>query len=256
MAIHKAHRQDIRSLKRRNERWAKRRLVVEGVKCILELLKSPWEVERIYFTSDHEGSAALGSLQETSLGTEFASVSAKDMEMMSALKTAPGFLAVAQMPDPSPYAPGLWLYLDDINDPGNVGTLIRVADWFGLAGVVLSSATADPFGPKAVQSAMGSTFHVPLRIQNLKDLPEDWRMHVAGLDAGGKNLFARALSSLPTLLVIGSESHGMSGQVKASCHDILSIPGAGRAESLNASVAGAVAVSALMQQAVSMDQGS
>ena len=256
MAIHKVHRQDIRSLKRRSERWAKRRLMVEGVKCILELFKSPWEVERIYFSSDHEGSASLASLQETSLGTEFVSVSAKDMEMMSALKTAPGFLAIAHMPDPSPHAPGLWLYLDDINDPGNVGTLIRVADWFGLAGVVLSSATADPFGPKAVQSAMGSTFHVPLRIQNLKDLPEEWRMHVAGLDAGGKNLHTQVPSALPTLLVIGSESHGMSEQVKASCHDILSIPGAGRAESLNGSVAGAVAVSVLMQQAVAMDQRS
>lgn len=256
MAIHKAHRQDIRSLKRRSERWAKRRLVVEGVKCILELFKSPWEVERIYFSSDHEGSASLASLQETSRGTEFVSVSSKDMEMMSALKTAPGFLAIAHMPDPSPHVPGLWLYLDDINDPGNVGTLIRVADWFGLAGVVLSSATADPFGPKAVQSAMGSTFHVPLRIQNLQDLPEDWRMHVAGLDAGGKNLHTQVPSALPTLLVIGSESHGMSEQVKASCHDILSIPGAGRTESLNASVAGAVAVSVLMQQAVAMDQRS
>ena len=255
MAIHKALRQDIRSLKRRSERWAKRRMVVEGVKCILELLQSPWEVERIYFTSDHEGSASLASLQEASTGVEFVSVSAKDMEMMSALKTAPGLLAVAHMPDPSPHAPGLWLYLDDINDPGNVGTLIRVADWFGLAGVVLSSATADPFGPKAVQSAMGSTFHMPLRIQNLKDLPEDWRSRVAGLDAGGNDLHTQAPSELPTLLVVGSESHGMSQEVKASCHDILSIPGAGRAESLNASVAGAVAVSALMQQAMSMDQG-
>lgn len=255
MAIHKAQRQDIRSLKRRSERWAKRLVVVEGVKCILELLQSPWEVERIYFTSDHEGGASLSSLQASSTGVEFVSVSAKDMEMMSALKTAPGLLAVAHMPDPSPHGPGLWLYLDDINDPGNVGTLIRVADWFGLAGVVLSSATADPFGPKAVQSAMGSTFHVPLRIQNLRDLPEDWRSRVAGLDAGGKDLHTQAPSELPTLLVVGSESHGMSQEVKASCHDILSIPGAGRAESLNASVAGAVAVSALMQQAMSMDQG-
>ena len=255
MAIHKAQRQDIRSLKRRSERWAKRLMVVEGVKCILELLQSPWEVERIYVTSDHEGGASLSSLQASSTGVEFVSVSAKDMEMMSALKTAPGLLAVAHMPDPSPHAPGLWLYLDDINDPGNVGTLIRVADWFGLAGVVLSSATADPFGPKAVQSAMGSTFHVPLRIQNLRDLPEDWRSRVAGLDAGGKDLHTQAPSELPTLLVVGSESHGMSQEVKASCHDILSIPGAGRAGSLNASVAGAVAVSALMQQAMSMDQG-
>ena len=230
-------------------------MVVEGVKCIEELLQSAWEVERIYFTSDHEGSASLTSLQEASTGVEFVSVSAKDMEMMSALKTAPGLLAVAHMPDPSSHAPGLWLYLDDINDPGNVGTLIRVADWFGLAGVVLSSATADPFGPKAVQSAMGSTFHVPLRIQNLRDLPEDWRSRVAGLDAGGKDLHTQAPSELPTLLVVGSESHGMSQEVKAVCHDILSIPGAGRAESLNAAVAGAVAVSALMQQAMSMDQG-
>jgi tRNA G18 (ribose-2'-O)-methylase SpoU len=65
-----------------------------------------------------KGVPSLSSLQASSTGVEFVSVSAKDMEMMSALKTAPGLLAVAHMPDPSPHAPGLWLYLDDINDPG------------------------------------------------------------------------------------------------------------------------------------------
>ncbi|MGB2424415.1 MAG: TrmH family RNA methyltransferase [Flavobacteriales bacterium] len=140
--------------------------------------------------------------------------------------------------------------MDDLKDPGNVGTLIRVADWFGLAGVVLSPGSADPFGPKALQSSMGSTFHVPVLVESLQGLPTAYKTHVVGLDAGGTDLFSGSIAR-PTLLVVGSESHGLSETVVEACHVIASIPGAGRAESLNASVAGAVAVASFIQQAVS-----
>jgi TrmH family RNA methyltransferase len=177
---------------------------------------------------------------------------------MTSLKTSPGLLALATMPDRAgraEHSGGVWLYLDRMNDPGNVGTLVRVADWFGMAGVVMSSDSADPFGPKAVQSAMGSAFHTPIRIQNFKDLPSRWTTRVVGLDAGGQNLFELPTSEAPTLLVVGSESHGVSEDICSACHVMASIPGAGRAESLNASVAGAIAAASLVQQGVPMGQG-
>ena len=132
---------------------------------------------------------------------------------------------------------GLTLYLDNVADPGNVGTLIRVADWFGLSCVVVSPQSADPIGPKAVQSAMGSTFHIPIAVRASKTLPEEMKAHAVGLDAGGQNLFEDPFDEPPTLLVVGSESHGVSQHIKARCHSMAAIPGAGRAESLNASVA-------------------
>ena len=255
MAIPKQERQDIRLLRRKQTRWNRRQITVEGEKAILELLKSSWITERIYFTAGIELSERLTQSLRTAIG--LVEVSAKDMELMTSLKTAPGLLALASMPDKAGRAEheaGVWLYLDHMSDRGNVGTLVRVADWFGMAGVVLSTESADPFGPKAIQSAMGSVFHTPIRIQNFKDLPSRWTTVVMGLDAGGQSLFDMPASDAPCLLVVGSESHGVSADVHKACHVMASIPGAGRAESLNASVAGAIAVASLVQQGVPMGQ--
>ncbi len=257
MAIPKQERQEIRLLKRKQTRWEKRQITAEGEKTILELLKSAWITERIYFTAGLNLSEQLvQSLQPT---TSLVEVSAKDMELMTSLKTPPGLLALASMPDNAgraEHTSGVWFYLDRMNDPGNVGTLVRVADWFGMAGVVLSTDSADPFGPKAVQSAMGSAFHTPIRIQNFKDLPSRWTTRVVGLDGGGQNLFELPAQEAPTLLVVGSESHGVSEDVSCGCHVMASIPGSGRAESLNASVAGAIAAASLVQQGVPVGQRS
>ena len=255
MAIPKQERQDIRLLKRKQTRREKRQITVEGEKVILELLNSAWVTERIYFTAGLELSERLvQSLQPT---TSLMEVSTKDMELMTSLKTPPGLLALASMPDKAgraEHTEGVWLYLDHMNDPGNVGTLVRVADWFGMAGVVMSTDSADPYGPKAVQSAMGSTFHTPIRIQNFKDLPSRWTTRVVGLDAGGQNLSELPAQEPPSLLVVGSESHGVSEDVSSACHVMASIPGAGRADSLNAAVAGAIAVASLVQQGVPVGQ--
>ena len=175
---------------------------------------------------------------------------------MTSMKTAPGVLAVARVPstfNAPAEGTGLTLYLDHVADPGNVGTLIRVADWFGLDGVVLSPNSADPLSPKTIQSAMGSTFHIPVAVCELQKLPESKRSCVVGLDAGGDNLFERGRVPRPSLLVVGSESHGLSSDVQDACHAVASIPGFGRAESLNASVAGAIAVASFLQQGMPTD---
>ena len=99
------------------------------------------------------------------------------------------------------HSDGVWLYLDRMNDPGNVGTLVRVADWFGMAGVVMSTDSADPFGPKAVPERHGVR-HTPIRIQNFTDLPARWKGRVVGLDAG-QNLFELHDQEAPTMLVVG-----------------------------------------------------
>ena len=250
MVMTKALRQHIRSLKQRKSRWEHEQILVEGEKCIAELCKSDWSVERIYFTTPWEGADFWSGLEGVT--PEMTTlVSSKDMEMMSAMKTPPGLLATAKPPKDfnSEFTTNdLTLFLDNVADPGNVGTLIRVADWFGLSGVVVSPQSADPIGPKALQSAMGSTFHIPIVVRSFENLPEKMKAHAIGLDAGGQDLFEGAFNSTPTLLVVGSESHGVSDDVKAGCHSMAAIPGAGRAESLNASVAGAIAVASIVQQ--------
>lgn len=250
MAISKAERQDVRSLKRKADRWEKRRVIVEGVKCIEELLQSNWIPERIYFTPAWKSNQAESSLTHSLQGLTTMEVSAKDMEMMSAMKQPPGILAVACLPDSwgaMKHVDGSWLYLDDLADPGNVGTLIRLADWFGMAGVVLSPGCADPLNPKTIQSSMGSVFHIPMVVAPFDLLQEEFKRLVVSLDAGGASLTDFPKSPLPSLIVIGSESHGVSQECSEGSHHVLAIPGAGRAESLNASVAGAIAVAHFMK---------
>ena len=250
MSMPKHLRQEVRQLKRRAERWSSRKIVVEGEKCIAELCKSDWSVERIYFTHHWRDADLLKSSLFQTCENRI-EVGEKDMTMMSSLKSAPGILAVAKMPSSFNKLlefKGTVLYLDNVSDPGNVGTLIRVADWFGLSGVVLSPESADPISAKAIQSSMGSLFHIPVVIGSIDEMPVEFKVNVVGLDAAGESIFLERESPKITTLVVGSESHGLSQFARLSCHQFLSIPGRGRCESLNASVAGAVAVSSLIQQ--------
>lgn len=251
MTITKTLRQEIRQLKSRNARWHVLKTFVEGEKCIRELCQSSWPVERIYFTGEWKDADWLNSEPGASTAEKM-EVSAKDMAMMSSMKTPPGILALTSFGtalDSEEDNDGMALFLDGVSDPGNVGTLIRVADWFGLARVILSPASADPFSPKALQSSMGSAFHLPIQMQKIEDVPKSYKSNVVGLDAGGTDMVANELNS-PSLLIVGSESHGLSEACKAQCNVIASIPGAGRAESLNASVAGAIAIAHFVQQRV------
>ena len=255
MAITKAQRQEVRSLKRKDERWKTRKIMVEGEKCIEELRGSSWIVERIYFTSSWSGHSILDAAIES--GIEIVDVSQKDMEMMSALKTCPGLLALAHFPSNDVKQCAVpALYLDGLTDPGNVGTLVRTADWFGWEGVIVSRNSADPFGPKALQASMGSAFHIPIHVLDFGELEPEMRRHVVGLDAGGVDMYATPKSTRPTLLVVGSESHGLSDEVKTNCDFIASIPGAGRTESLNAASSGAIAMAHFFQMGGSVDQRS
>jgi TrmH family RNA methyltransferase len=245
MAISKAQRQEIRELKRRNHRWETRKTVVEGNKCIGELLKSDWNVERIYCTAAWKASHSTWIADQPQReGLIWEEVSAKDLEMMTNFKTAPGVLAVTnfQCARSVEVSSQPWLFLDDVGDPGNVGTLVRVADWFGWGGVIASPQSADPMSPKAIQSAMGSTFHVPIHVGAFDTIAPSVLTCAVGLDAGGDPLFPQPNTLKPTLVVVGSESHGLTEKVAQACHHIVSIPGSGRAESLNASVAGAIAM--------------
>lgn len=251
MVITKALRQEVRSLKRKQDRWQKRRVIVEGTKCIEELLTSAWKPERIYFTPAWKASNSTSSLMQTLDPANSFEVSSKDMEMMSAMKQPPGVLLEASLPlawEEHEEPQGTWLYLDGLKDPGNVGTLMRVADWFGLDGVALSPDCADPLNPKTIQGSMGSVFHVPWMRQPLTALPASMKHCVWTLDAGGTPLPTLPAQDKPSLLVVGSESHGISADARELSHQVVAIPGAGRAESLNASVAGAIAVAHLCQQ--------
>lgn len=133
------------------------------------------------------------------------------------------------------------LALDGINDPGNLGTLLRIADWFGIDQVWCSPDCVEAYNPKCVQASMGSLFRVAVCRTDLPTALEEARRngaHVYKADAGGSNVTTTTIAR-PAVLVLGSESHGLRGAVREATGSLIAIPRYGRAESLNVSAAAA-----------------
>jgi len=230
-----AQRKLLVSLHRKKGRHEHGLFLVEGTKAVEELLASGWGVDLLLAT---EAWPAPPNPRVSPLR-----VGEGDLAKLSALDTPSPVLAVARMPAPSPPAPprGRILALDGIQDPGNLGTLLRAADWFGLDRVVCSPDCVDLFNPKTVQASMGSLFRVAVELcplpDFLRDLPESfWR---AGAFLGGENLYGATLPD-EGVLVLGNEGRGIREEVAALLPQRLSIPGFGGAESLNVAMAGAL----------------
>ena len=214
--------------------------LVEGGKSVRELLSSGISTERLIITAEFAEKIAA----ELPAGVPLDLVSADELTRLSSLSTNNTALAVARLPaettlHPTPHQ--LLLALDDVRDPGNVGTLIRLADWYGLAGVVCSDTCADPWAPKTVVATMGSFTRVPVWQRNLPEwlgtLPA--ALPVYGADLHGDNVHRLTLHP-SGVLIMGSESHGLTPPVEACLTQRLHIPGRGQAESLNVAVSAAI----------------
>ncbi|RPD45865.1 RNA methyltransferase [Hymenobacter sediminis] len=214
--------------------------LVEGGKSVRELLSSGILTERLIVTSEFGEKIR----QEIPAGLPVDVVSEDELTRLGTLSTNNTALAVARLPQEKPLTPTagqLFLALDEVRDPGNVGTLIRLADWYGLAGVICSDTCADPWAPKTVSATMGSFTRVPVWQRELpawlSSLPPE--LPVYGADLHGDNVHRLTLQ--PTgVLVMGSESHGLTPPVEACLTQRLHIPGRGQAESLNVAVSAAI----------------
>ena len=217
--------------------------VVEGRKMVEELLHSDFETTGVYATEtflvDHP----------TFTNTEI--VSDVQMEQMSGLDSPPGILAVVRIPEQSiiKTSSQIVLALDGIANPGNMGTLVRTAEWFGIRDVVCSTDCVETWNPKVVQATMGSLFRVKVW---KTDLPAYLRHSksegkaVYGALLEGENLFQMKVKP-EGILVIGSESHGIRAEVLPYITHPITIPrlGDSMTESLNAAVAGAIIIAEL-----------
>ena len=240
----------IQSLQHKKFRKTHGLFIVEGLKMVQELLRSQFVVEYLIVSQ---------SWKTENLNFDFETftaevVSDKDYKSLSNFNTPPGILAVVRIPKSAANdfkIAGLVLVLDGISDPGNMGTIIRTAEWFGVQAIVCSTDCTDVWQPKVVQATMGSVFRIPVFQADLqlffnsveKDIP------IYGALLEGKNLFSTKYDrQKPALLVIGSESHGISKAVMPFITNPLTIPAHpdSEAESLNASVATAVILSRML----------
>ncbi len=209
--------------------------LIEGEKLVLEALSSGAQITDLFVEA--------GKAFPTPEGVRLHWVTPMVLECICQLKSVQGVAAVANTPDttmPDEFPTGLILVLDGVQDPGNVGAILRSADAFGAAGVLLSPDCADPYNPKTLRAAMGSTYHLPLW-QGDAVVGLD-RMHEQGFAAVCGHL--QGSGTLPQCsdklaLVIGSEGAGVSPEVAKRCI-LYRLPMRGRAESLNASVAAGI----------------
>lgn len=232
----------VRSLSQKKFRTLHGLFIAEGKKIVEEAIRSGLKIHSVYTTDP--GFADFYPDCET--------VTAKEMESMSELSTPSPYLAVIEQrkttwttPNENPV-----ILLDGISDPGNLGTIIRTAEWFGIRSVICSENCVELYNPKVVQSTMGSIFRVSVMVTSLnKAIPEmkTAGYHVCGADLSGTSLFTFRKDQKKYALVIGSESHGISSEVKTLLDESVTIPGKGKAESLNASVAAGIMMAYMAQ---------
>ena len=225
---------NIRSLKSRKSRYAQEKFIVEGLRLIKTILNDGATLEYLITTKNFR-SKNLEFIKNINSEVIF-EVSEKEMEDLSNMTTPSGVLATTNFPkyDQLNSKKNI-IYLDQISDPGNMGTILRTASWFGVEQIVLSDKCIDPFNPKVVAAAMGSHFQLKfLGEENLNKL-DDYIWIGASLD-GGKFSHSKILIK-KWVLVMGSEAHGIDNKLKPRLDETFTIPRLGKGESLNVGVA-------------------
>ena len=220
----------IKSLQNKKDRKELQLFVAEGEKTVRDLLKSGWVSERIYATQ------SFGNAEEKL-------ISSKEMERMSSLKSPSSVLGVFRIPMEQSFSyEGRILALDGVTDPGNLGTIIRLCDWFGIATLICSLDTVDCYNPKVVQATMGSLSQVNCVYMDLVSFLKNTDKPIYGTLLTGSSVYDLPLDS-ESILLLGSESHGLSEEVKTYINHAITIPRFGSeegAESLNVAIAAAI----------------
>jgi RNA methyltransferase, TrmH family len=248
------HVKHIRSLAAdRKDRRRERLFVLEGVRLVADALASGAALELVLYAPEQlglteAGRALLGQLEPLAAAQP---ASAQVVAAASGTVSPQGVVALARWPQVEPGMPGIMLVLDAIQDPGNMGTLLRSAEAVGVAEVLCTAGTVDVYSPKVVRAAMGA--HMRLAIA--QDLGWDETAgrlaivdHVYAAEAEARMPYFAADWRQPSALIIGNEAHGLSEDARALAHSPIGIPMRGRAESLNAAVAGSVILFEALRQ--------
>ncbi len=229
----------IQSLYHKKTREAERVFVVEGPKIMEELLASDYTVRKLYATDEWT--------KTPDLSVDLIRVSPDELQRISGLQTANQVLAVVEqkMNFKPELKNKLTLVLDGIQDPGNMGTIIRIADWFGIEQIIASNDSVELYNPKVIQSTMGSFIRVGMWYDDLADIIKTANVPVYGALLNGKNVMEMDKVA-EGLVVIGNESKGIREEVQQLITQPITIPRFGNAESLNAAVATGIILSHLV----------
>jgi TrmH family RNA methyltransferase len=251
----------IKSLQLKKFRNESAKFIAEGPKIVGELLHSAYNIIAVYGLSE-----AVAKIQNQHVSSVTVhEISEEELKKISSLSTPNQILAVAETSYPQfkkeIAEANMILCLDGIRDPGNLGTIIRIADWFGFRHILCSSDSVDLYNPKCIQASMGSFIRVNVYYDHLSDVLENSHTHIpvygTGLD--GKNIYTQKIQN-NGFMIIGNEARGISPQTEAFIHEKLFIPPGNdrehHAESLNASVAAAVVCSEISRRRWMMSENN
>ena len=250
--ISKKELQYYSSLLTKKHRQAENKFIVEGKKSVLEGLSSSYKCEIVFVTNkfSEENDDTIAEIVKEKKKIE--TLKQKDFQKISDTETPQGIAAVFAKPklvfSQASFADDkIIVMLDNISDPGNLGTIIRNCDWFGVKNILLSESIVDYTNPKVIRSSMGSVFHVNLfeyvndtLVNNLKKAG----FEILCADTEGENVFTYR-SEMKKILVLSSEAHGPSKEIKEISDKKICIPKIGNAESLNVASASAVLLAQL-----------
>ena len=227
----------IKSLQQKKHRIKNNLFLVEGVKGVNEFLSSDFSLEKLYCTNDFEYS---GSSDKVTLITE------DDLKKISNLNSPNKVIGLFKIPEQHELKNDVFsLVLDGVNDPGNLGTIIRLCDWFGISQLVCSNDTVDCFNSKVVQSTMGSLTRVSIVYTELESFISNSALPIYAANMNGSNLYASKLEK-KAILVMGNEANGISVPIERLISNKVTIPKFGAkklTESLNVATATAIILS-------------
>ncbi len=237
MSLSKNNIKLITSLQQKKYRQKHQLFVAEGVKVVNELLAASLEVEHIF---------SVDASFESSKKCEITIISENELKKVSTLKSPNKVLGLFKVPKEKEINQDKFMVaLDGVNDPGNLGTIIRLCDWFGVTELVCSKNTVDCYNQKVVQSTMGSLTRVNISYVDLQDFLSNSKLPVFTADMDGENVYT---SSFPekAVLVMGNEANGISPEIAQTVKHALTIPRFGdlqQTESLNVATATAILLS-------------
>lgn len=229
----------IKSLHQKKYRKEHGIFIIEGIKSIIEFIPSDYQIHSIYFLTQYQS-----LLPKLPANIKLFEVTVAELEKISTLQAPQGILALVNTPEITAFDKEVLrnnfsLVLDGIQDPGNLGTIIRTADWFGFKQVICSSNTVEVYNPKTVQATMGSLCRVNVTYHDLPELLKDISIPVFGAMLDGSSLYETQWGT-EGLVILGNEGQGVSPEVINFIGRPVTIPRVGEAESLNVAVSAAI----------------
>ncbi len=234
--LSKANIKLIKSLQVKKYRKQEQCFLVEGAKSVLELLSSDFEVIKLIGTRDF-----LSDIKRKG-NAEIIEVTEKELDGIGEFQTNNTALAIAKLKFNAPIelkGEEFVIVLDNIRDPGNLGTIIRTADWYGIHKIIASNETADFYNPKVISATMGSFTRINIFYTDLVQYFSNCGESIYGAFLNGTDIHKMKFNSRG-FIVIGNESHGISQEIERFITDKITIPKYGKAESLNAAIATAI----------------